>query len=137
VREGSRHVRYAGWAKTGLIADMTGNWCSSLNLYIIITNKWPYIHCKTGMEIHLLLVCTIGQAVSLRLPTAAARVRTQFWSCGICEQSGSGAGFLKSTSVSPANSNSTACSTFIIIRGWYNRPISGQRTKWIQSHPTP
>jgi hypothetical protein len=24
-----------------------------------------------------------------------------------------------------------------IIRGWYNRPVSGRRTKWTQSHPTP
>jgi hypothetical protein len=24
-----------------------------------------------------------------------------------------------------------------IIRGWYNRQISGRRTKWTQSHPTP
>jgi hypothetical protein len=24
-----------------------------------------------------------------------------------------------------------------IIRGWYNRPKSGLRTKWTQSHPTP
>jgi hypothetical protein len=24
-----------------------------------------------------------------------------------------------------------------IIRGWYNRPVSGQITKWTQSHPTP
>jgi hypothetical protein len=24
-----------------------------------------------------------------------------------------------------------------IIRSWYNRPISGRRTKWTQSHPTP
>jgi hypothetical protein len=24
-----------------------------------------------------------------------------------------------------------------IIRGWYNRPIIGLRTKWTQSHPTP
>jgi hypothetical protein len=52
--------------------------------------------------------------------------------------------FSPSTSVSPANSHSTDCSTLIIIIiiiiiiwGWYNRPNSGQRTKWAQSHPTP
>jgi hypothetical protein len=39
-----------------------------------------------------------------------------------------------STSVSPANSHSTDSSS--IIRGWYNRPVSGLRTKWTQSHPT-
>jgi hypothetical protein len=38
-----------------------------------------------------------------------------------------------------ANSHSTNCSTLIIIShsGWYNRPNSGRRTKWTQSHPTP
>jgi hypothetical protein len=37
----------------------------------------------------------VARAVSSRLPTAAARVRAQFRSCGICgEQSSSGADFL-------------------------------------------
>jgi hypothetical protein len=37
----------------------------------------------------------ITQAVSTRLPTAAARVRCRVWSCGICGgQSGTEAGFL-------------------------------------------
>jgi ribosomal protein L37AE/L43A len=38
----------------------------------------------------------IAQAVSHWLSTAAARVRAQVWSCGICGgQSGAGAGFLR------------------------------------------
>jgi hypothetical protein len=38
----------------------------------------------------------IAQAVSRWLPTAAARVRSQVWSSGICDgQSGAGAGFLR------------------------------------------
>jgi hypothetical protein len=38
----------------------------------------------------------IAQAVSIRFPTAAARVRSQVGSCGICGgQSGTGAGFLR------------------------------------------
>jgi hypothetical protein len=52
----------------------------------------------------------IAQAVSCRLPTAAARVRAQVTSCGIC-----GSFVSPRTSVSPANSHSTDCSTFIII----------------------
>jgi hypothetical protein len=43
--------------------------------------------------------------------------------------------FYNSTSVSPTNSHSTDC--FILIRGWYNRPISGRRIQWTQSHPAP
>jgi hypothetical protein len=39
--------------------------------------------------------CAIAQAVSRWLPTAAAQVRSQVKSCGICGgQSGTGAGFL-------------------------------------------
>jgi hypothetical protein len=42
-----------------------------------------------------LLVRAIPQAVSLWLPTAAARVQTRVWSSGICGgQTGAGAGFL-------------------------------------------
>jgi hypothetical protein len=80
----------------------------------------------------------IAQAVSRRLPTAAARVRAQFRSCGICSgQSGTGAGFLRvflfplPILILPTAPHSSS------IRGWYNRPISGLGTKWIQSHPTP
>jgi hypothetical protein len=50
------------------------------------------------------------------------------------------------TSVSTANSHSTGYSTLIIIitttiiiniRDWYNRPNSGRRARWTQSHPIP
>jgi hypothetical protein len=37
---------------------------------------------------------------------------------------------------SAANPHSTDYST-LIIWGWYNRPNSGRRTKWTQSHTTP
>jgi hypothetical protein len=78
----------------------------------------------------------IAQAVSRRLPTAAARVRFQVRSCGICdEQSGTGAGFLRVLRfplpilISPTTPHSS------VIRGWYNRPNIGGRTKWTRSHP--
>jgi hypothetical protein len=69
-----------------------------------------------------------------QLPTAAAWVRSQIRSCEIRGgQSGTGAGFLRVLRlplpiIIPYSS---------IIRGWYNMPISGRRTKWTQSHSTP
>jgi hypothetical protein len=84
----------------------------------------------------------VAEAVSRRLPTAEARVRSQVKSCGICGgQSGTGVGFLRVLrfplpilipATAPCSSSSSST-----IRGWYNRPISGRRTKWTQSHPTP
>jgi hypothetical protein len=82
----------------------------------------------------------MAQAVSRRLPTAAAGVRAQVRSCGIYgRQSGSWAGFLRvfpfplQVPISPTTPQSPSS----IFRAWYNRPISGRRTKWTQSHPTP
>jgi hypothetical protein len=82
----------------------------------------------------------IAQAVSRRLPTAAGRVRVQVRSRGICSgQSGTGAGFLRvhrfplPILIPPTAPHSSSS----IIRGWYNRPISGRRTKWTQPHPSP
>jgi hypothetical protein len=80
----------------------------------------------------------IAQAVTRRLPTAAARVLAQVRSCGICcRQSGTGVGFLRVLQfplpilISPTTPHSST------IRGWYDRPISGRSTKWTQSHCTP
>jgi hypothetical protein len=68
----------------------------------------------------------IAQAVSLWLPTAAARVQARDRSCEICgERSGTGAGFLRVLRfplpifippIAPKSPSS-------IIWGWYNRPI--------------
>jgi hypothetical protein len=70
--------------------------------------------------------CGIVRAVSHRL-------RARVWSCGICGgQSGARAGFLRVLQfprqfLIPA----TALRSWSpIIRGWYNRPISGWHTKW-------
>jgi hypothetical protein len=82
----------------------------------------------------------IAQEISRRLPTAAARFRAQVRSCRICGgQIGTGAGLLRvlrfslQILISPTAPHSSSS----IIRGWYNRPISGRSTKWTQSHPTP
>jgi hypothetical protein len=75
-----------------------------------------------------LLGRAIAQAVSRSLPTAAARVPTRVWSCGICGgQSGAGAGFLRVLlfflpifipPIAPQSSSSSS-----IIWGYYNRPV--------------
>jgi hypothetical protein len=72
-------------------------------------------------------------------PTAVARVRAKVRSCGIRGgRSGTGAGFRRVLRfplpilIPPTTPHSTS-----IIRGWYNRPISGRRTKWTQLHATP
>jgi hypothetical protein len=82
----------------------------------------------------------IAQAVSRRLTTAAAPVRAQVRSCGICGgQSVIGAGFFQVLRfplpilIPPTAPHSSSS----IIRGWYNRTISGRRTKWTRSHLTP
>jgi hypothetical protein len=80
----------------------------------------------------------IAQAISRRLPTAAARVRSRVRSYEICGgQSGTWAGFLRVLRfplpiLVPPNAS---CSS--VFRDWYDRPISGRRTKWTQSHLTP
>jgi hypothetical protein len=66
----------------------------------------------------------ITQAVSRWLLTAAARVRAQTMSCGICGEQ-SGTGFLRVFQfplpifIPPAAPQSSSS----IIRGWYNWPI--------------
>jgi hypothetical protein len=67
---------------------------------------------------------------SLRLPTAAARVRVQVRSCGICGgESGAGTGFLRVLRL--------PLPILIPPNAPYSSVISGRRTKWtvsLQSH---
>jgi hypothetical protein len=81
-----------------------------------------------------------AQAASRWLPTVAARFRAQVKSRGICDgQNGTEAGFLRvfrfplPILIPPTAPHSSSS----ISRGWYNRPISGRRTKWTQSQSTP
>jgi hypothetical protein len=91
--------------------------------------------------LHSYITSVVGKRPEPRrswLPTAAARVRSQMKSCGICGgQSEAGAGFLRVLRfplrilIPPIVPHSST------IRGWYNRPISGRRTKWTQVSPHP
>jgi hypothetical protein len=65
------------------------------------------------------------------------KVRTQVRSCGICGgRNGIGAGFLRVFRF-PLEIliPQTAPHSSSIIRGWYNRPITGRGTKWTQRYP--
>jgi hypothetical protein len=74
----------------------------------------------------------IAQAVSRRLPTAAARFLAQVRLCGICGgQSGTGTGFLRvflfplTIRIPPTAPHSSSS----VIPGWYNRPVNGRLVK--------
>jgi hypothetical protein len=95
--------------------------------------KTPHL---TNMEECYLLSVTRPLVPSA---TATIPVRAQVRSRGICGgQSGTGAGFIRVFRFSlPILISLTAPHSSSIIQGWYSRPISGRRTKWTQSHPTP
>jgi hypothetical protein len=96
-------------------------------VHIIGAVFWPRMNSVPTLQYG----STVAKVVSCRLPTVAARVR------GICGgQSKYWGRYSLSAPVSLAN-HSTAPQSSSIIRGWYNRPNSGQHTKCTQSHPTP
>jgi hypothetical protein len=107
-----------------------------------VTRSCCRVLCATRLELSgiAMLLSFIGrgiaQAVSRRLPTAAARVRAHVRSRG--GQSGTEVGFVLVLQFPlPILIPPTAPHLSSIIRGWYNRPVSGRRTKWTQSHPPP
>jgi hypothetical protein len=114
-------------------------YCPRINRPTFMAND--NINCISyRFQLMVMLGLAIAQAVSHWLPTAAPRIQSQVKSCGICgRQSGAGAGFLRvlwfplTILIPPTAPHSSSA----IIRGWYNRPISGQHTKRTQSHLTP
>jgi hypothetical protein len=79
----------------------------------------------------------VAQAVSLWLPTAAARVcvRAGMWHLWWTKQHWGR--FSQSASVSAANHHSTDFSSIIITRGWHNKPTGGRSAECTQLHSTP
>jgi hypothetical protein len=115
---------------------------SSLALYRLMAILWNWQGKERyPVRVWALLLLLIYKELSPDPASdyAAARARSQVRSCGICAgQSGTGAGFLRVLRfplpilIPPTTPHSSA-----VIRGWYNRPNIGRRTKWTQSHPTP
>jgi hypothetical protein len=90
----------------------------------------------TGKVSHLFLCYSnfgraIAQAVSRRLPTAAARVRVWVRLCGICGgQSDTWTGFLRVVRFPlPIRVPPIATQSSYTVWGWYNRPNSGRSSK--------
>jgi hypothetical protein len=79
----------------------------------------------------------VAQAVSPRLPTAAAQVRVRAGMWGLLWTKRHWGRFYPSTSVSTANRHSTSFSIIIITRGCQNRPIGGRSAEWTQLDSNP
>jgi hypothetical protein len=69
--------------------------------------------------------------------TVVARVRPSSVDVGFVVEKVALGQVFSSTSVSPANHQSTKFSIIITTRGWYNRPIGGRHAMWIQLESTP
>jgi hypothetical protein len=115
-RNAERHTRiFTAWRASNI--DMNVYWknCTSMSRQRSVIQ----VNQANRIILSFLYGHAIAQAFSRRFPIAVK-------SCGICGgQNGTGTVFFQMYSVFPANSHSTDCSTLIIIRGWYNTPVSG------------
>jgi hypothetical protein len=95
------------------------------------------VFCLSYIHIGCMPNCghAIAQVLTRRLPTAEAQVRAHVRTCGICDgQRDAGTGFLRVLRFPlPIFNPPTAPHSSSLIRSWYNRPISGRRTKWTAS----
>jgi hypothetical protein len=117
------------------IAYSNNDYCDNVSIY---RKAWTTQENTENCRLELVFQ-VVDQAVSCRIPTSPARVRAQVRSCwNWGEQSGTGPGFLRVLQFStPILIPPTAPHYSTITRGWYNRPSSGRRFKWTQSHLTP
>jgi len=84
--------------------------------------------------------CDVIQSVTRRSLTAKPRVQSLGRTCWICGgQRGKGQAFLQVLRVSPANHHSTkapySSSPTLVIRNWYNDPVTGHRIKGVSPPP--
>jgi hypothetical protein len=132
----SVNIFHPPWRRTEILLRLPNS-----NQFVSRIKKFAWLPSDETMMNIDRLGRTIAQAVSRQIPTPAGRVRAQVRSCGNCGgQSGTGEGFFRVLRFPlPILIPPTAphWSSSSIIRGWYNRPISGRLTKWTQSHPTP
>jgi hypothetical protein len=94
----------------------------SLSSKVRSISNWHSFLMKRGLTFTVGRV--ISQAVSRRLPTAAARVTIRVWSCGILWWTEVALGqVFPRTSVFPANLHFIYPTIIVTItRGWHNRP---------------
>jgi hypothetical protein len=95
----------------------------------------PIHHSPIGIilqvEVIAAYICrAVAQAVSLWLPTAAARVRVRAACGGLWWTKRQRGRFAPSTSVFLAYHHSTNFSIIIITRGWHNRPTGDRSAEW-------